>query len=217
MFSLHVCLYEGAQSPATWLLEIELRTSGRSASALNHWAISPAPQHPFLMGDGDGRIAQQLKDCQQASCPGVLSTTPAWLNEAGENLTQKLSSAPPPTQIISKRKYWTNCPWASKVSEFSICTQLLWSLSKETGGSGHESSVFLSVVKLKHCEIMYHLLNCVCACVWWGGVHVSCVEVRGQLGRVGSLLPSFKWIPGIKLKSPSVVVWICLAHETWHY
>jgi len=26
-----------------WLLGIELRTSGRAASALNHWAISPAP------------------------------------------------------------------------------------------------------------------------------------------------------------------------------
>jgi hypothetical protein len=26
-----------------WLLEIELRNSGRAVSALNHWAISPAP------------------------------------------------------------------------------------------------------------------------------------------------------------------------------
>jgi len=28
---------------ATWVLGIELRTSGRAVSALNHWAISPAP------------------------------------------------------------------------------------------------------------------------------------------------------------------------------
>jgi hypothetical protein len=31
-----------------WLMEIELRTSGRAASALNLWAISPAPAPPFL-------------------------------------------------------------------------------------------------------------------------------------------------------------------------
>jgi len=33
---------------AMWLLGIELRTSGRAASALNHWAISPAPLTCFL-------------------------------------------------------------------------------------------------------------------------------------------------------------------------
>jgi hypothetical protein len=32
-----------------WLLGIELRTSGRAVSALNCWAISPAPQQTFLM------------------------------------------------------------------------------------------------------------------------------------------------------------------------
>jgi hypothetical protein len=31
-----------------WLLGIELRTSGRATSALNCWAISPAPETPFL-------------------------------------------------------------------------------------------------------------------------------------------------------------------------
>ena len=31
-----------------WLLEIELRTSGRAVSALNLWAISPALFHTFL-------------------------------------------------------------------------------------------------------------------------------------------------------------------------
>jgi hypothetical protein len=28
-----------------WFLGIELRTSGRADGALNHWAISPAPDH----------------------------------------------------------------------------------------------------------------------------------------------------------------------------
>ena len=32
-----------------WLLRIELRTSGRAASALNCWAISPAPPPSFLI------------------------------------------------------------------------------------------------------------------------------------------------------------------------
>ena len=32
-----------------WLLGIELRTSGRAASALNRWAISPACFHSFLI------------------------------------------------------------------------------------------------------------------------------------------------------------------------
>jgi hypothetical protein len=32
-----------------WLLGIELRTSGRAVSALNHWAISPAPNIFFPM------------------------------------------------------------------------------------------------------------------------------------------------------------------------
>ena len=31
-----------------WLLEFELRTSGRAVSALNRWAISPAPPAFFL-------------------------------------------------------------------------------------------------------------------------------------------------------------------------
>jgi hypothetical protein len=32
-----------------WLLGIELRTSGRAVSALNHWTISPAPGWKFLI------------------------------------------------------------------------------------------------------------------------------------------------------------------------
>jgi len=32
-----------------WLLGFELRTSGRTVSALNHWAISPALVELFLM------------------------------------------------------------------------------------------------------------------------------------------------------------------------
>jgi hypothetical protein len=32
-----------------WLLGIELRTSGRAASALNCWAISPDPGSNFLL------------------------------------------------------------------------------------------------------------------------------------------------------------------------
>jgi hypothetical protein len=35
-----------------WLLETELRTSGSAASALNHWAISPAPRIFVLTGGG---------------------------------------------------------------------------------------------------------------------------------------------------------------------
>jgi len=32
-----------------WLLGIELRTSGRADSVLNHWAISPAPAHSLKL------------------------------------------------------------------------------------------------------------------------------------------------------------------------
>jgi hypothetical protein len=32
-----------------WLLEFELRTFGRAVSALNHWAISPAPRWHFYI------------------------------------------------------------------------------------------------------------------------------------------------------------------------
>jgi hypothetical protein len=35
---------EGIRSHYRWLLEIELRISGRRVSALNHGAISPAPK-----------------------------------------------------------------------------------------------------------------------------------------------------------------------------
>jgi len=31
-----------------WLLGIELRTSGRAVSALNHWAIAPSPHGDIL-------------------------------------------------------------------------------------------------------------------------------------------------------------------------
>lgn len=52
-FCLHVCLCEGVGASGTrvtdslcaakWVLGIEPRSSGRAASTLNHWAISPAP------------------------------------------------------------------------------------------------------------------------------------------------------------------------------
>ena len=60
VFYLHTCLW-GCQLPwswsyrqlwtTMWLLGIELRTSGRAASALNRWAISPAPLFFFLKWD----------------------------------------------------------------------------------------------------------------------------------------------------------------------
>ena len=55
VFSLHVLPQseESKRSHYRWLwatmqvLGIELRTSGRAASAINHWAISPAPPTKF--------------------------------------------------------------------------------------------------------------------------------------------------------------------------
>jgi hypothetical protein len=57
---LSVCLCEGVWCPgpgvtdsckqaAMWVLGIELGSSGRVASALNHRAISPAPQSRFIL------------------------------------------------------------------------------------------------------------------------------------------------------------------------
>jgi hypothetical protein len=45
-----------------WLLGIELRTSGREDSALNHRAISPAPKKRFL---SQGALLSCLKCLQK--------------------------------------------------------------------------------------------------------------------------------------------------------
>lgn len=70
-FCLHVCIFtmymqytwgpeeyigslrsrttDSSELLCEWVLEMELRTSGRVASAVNHWAISVAPESRFLM------------------------------------------------------------------------------------------------------------------------------------------------------------------------
>ena len=48
VFCLHIFLCEGVSYrqlwAAMWMLRVEPRSSGRAATALNHWAISPALQ-----------------------------------------------------------------------------------------------------------------------------------------------------------------------------
>jgi len=46
-----------------WLLGFELRTSGRAVSALNHWAISPAPKDIFW-----GRVSLCSLGCPGTHC-----------------------------------------------------------------------------------------------------------------------------------------------------
>ena len=41
---------------AMWVLGIELRSSGRAASALNCWAISPAPNCTFLTAKDEAKV-----------------------------------------------------------------------------------------------------------------------------------------------------------------
>ena len=54
-----------------WLLGIELRTSGRTASAFNHRAISPAPNSVVLKGPFQGKKAFQERHANCALEPSL--------------------------------------------------------------------------------------------------------------------------------------------------
>jgi hypothetical protein len=63
-----------------WLLGIELRTSGRAAGALNHWAISPAPEWYYFYKIEPWRFLFKIpRDTWVSQLPSPpMETTPGW-------------------------------------------------------------------------------------------------------------------------------------------